>query len=241
VVVTNMELAALAVRLTGEASSEPLDVGRILSAFVESVRGLVGAHGAGVQYAPPGAAAVRTEGTSAELRALTADAAAWGEGPGYEARTAGRPIVDLDVTGRPARVRWPRWVPRARALGLARVTALPLSGGGVTVGALILHAGPGPSLGDSGLTRARALSGMAADLLSLVREVEQNRALAGQLEHALTSRIVIEQAKGMLSVRRGVTVDEAFTLLRNYARSHRRKIVEIATDVTEGRADLHAL
>lgn len=239
--VTNMELAALAVRLTDEASSEPLDVGKVLAAFVESVRRLVGAHGAGVQYAPPGEAEVRTEGTSAELRALTADAAAWKEGPGYDTRTAGRPIVDLDVTGRQVRARWPRWWPRARALGLARVTALPLSDGGVTVGALVLHGVPGPSLDESALTRARALTGMAADLLSLVREVQRNRALVGQLEHALTSRIVIEQAKGMLSVRRGVTVDEAFALLRDYARSHRRRIAEIATDITEGRAHLHAL
>ncbi|WP_353946191.1 GAF and ANTAR domain-containing protein [Streptomyces sp. HUAS MG91] len=239
--VTDMELAALAVRLTDEASSEPLDVGRVLTTLVEGVRRLVGTHGAGVHYAPPDGAAVRTEGTSTELRALTADAAAWGEGPGYEARTAGRPLIDLDVTGRPASVRWPRWVPRARALGLARVTALPLSGGGATVGALILHGRPGPSLDEPALLRAHAVTGVAADMLSLVGEVQRNRALVAQLEHALTSRIVIEQAKGMLSVRRDVSVDEAFTLLRGYARSHRRKIVEVAADITEGRADLHAL
>ncbi|MER5946466.1 GAF and ANTAR domain-containing protein [Streptomyces sp. NPDC001904] len=239
--VTDMELAALAVRLTDEAGTEPLDVGRLLAAFVESVRRLVGTQGAGVQYVPPGDVEVRTEGTSTGLRALTADAAAWGEGPGYEARTAGRPLIDLDVTGRPARVRWPRWVPRAQALGLARVTALPLADGDATVGALVLHGGPGFSLGEPALTRARAFAGMGADLLSLVRAVQQNRDLVGQLEHALTSRIVIEQAKGVLSVRRNVTVDEAFTLLRNYARAHRRKITEIAADITEGRADLHAL
>ncbi|MEU6847121.1 GAF and ANTAR domain-containing protein [Streptomyces sp. NPDC046716] len=239
--VTDMELAALAVRLTDEASAEPLDAGRILAALVEGVRRLVGTLGAGVHYAVPGDGEVRTEGTSTELRALTADAAAWGEGPAHEVRTAGRPLIDVDVTGRPARVRWPRWVPRARALGLARVTALPLSDGGATVGALVLHGGPGPSLGMPALMRARAVGGMAADMLSLVREVERNRSLVAQLDHALTSRVVIEQAKGMLSVRRGVSVDEAFTLLRGYARSHRRKITEIAADITEGRADLHAL
>ncbi|MFD8566988.1 ANTAR domain-containing protein [Streptomyces sp. NPDC059639] len=236
-----MELAALAVRLTEEASSEPLDVGRVLATFVEGVRRLVGVHGVGVHYAQPGDASVRTEGTGTELRALTADAAAWKEGPGHEARTAGRSLVELDVTVRPARVRWPRWVPRARALGLTRVTALPLSDGGATVGALILFGGPERSMDGAALNRARALGGVATDMLSLVREVQRSRALVAQLEHALISRIVIEQAKGMLSVRREVTVDDAFGLLRNYARSHRRKIAEIAADITEGRADLHAL
>ncbi|MGY0020160.1 ANTAR domain-containing protein [Streptomyces sp. cg35] len=235
-----MELASLAARLTVEASCEPLDAKRVLGTFVEGARRLAGAHGAGVHYAPPGGAAVETEGTSGGLRALTADAAGWNEGPGHEAHTAGCSLTDLDVTGRPAHVRWPRWVPRARALGVGRITALPLSGPGGPVGALLLLGGPGHVLDERALTLVRTLTQLTADALFLLREVQQSRVVVAQLQHALTSRVVIEQAKGMLSARHDVPVDEAFARLRTYARSHQRKIADIAREITEGRAELPA-
>ncbi len=225
----------------GEADREPHDVTRVLATFVDSVRQLAGVPDAAVHYVPQGSSAVVAEGTSSAVRALTADAAAWNEGPGPEARITDRPLVDLDVTSAPARVRWPRWVPRARALGVDRVTALPLSGAGAPVGALILVSGQGRSLDERALTLVRSHTRMTADALFLLREVEQGRALAAQLQHALTSRVVIEQAKGMLSVRFGVPLDEAFARLRSYARSHQRKIAEVASEITEGRAELTAL
>lgn len=233
---SDVELASLAARLMGEASREPHDAKRVLAAFMDSVRRLVGVHGAGVHYAPRGGD-VQTEGTSREVRELTADAAAWHEGPDHEARTAGRSLIDLDVTGPLAHVRWPRWVPRARALGAGRVTALPLSGPHGPVGALVLVSGPGRSLDERALTLARSHTDMTADALFLAREAQQGRALVAQLQHALNSRVVIEQAKGMLSVRFGIPVDEAFARLRSYARSHQRKIAEIARDITEGRGE----
>ncbi|MFJ8821276.1 ANTAR domain-containing protein [Streptomyces sp. NPDC102467] len=234
-----MEIASVAARLTSEASCEPLDAMRVLAAFVESVRRLAGAHGAGVHYAPRGGAAPHTEGTSREVRALMSAAAAWQEGPDHEARTAGCALIDLNVTGLPAHVRWPRWAPRAQALGVGRVTALPLSDPRGPVGALLLLGGPGHALDDWAL--ALSLTEMTADALFLLREVQQGRAVVAQLRHALTSRIVIEQAKGVLSVRYDVSVDEAFTRLRDYARSHQRKIGEIACDIIAGCSELPVL
>jgi AmiR/NasT family two-component response regulator len=58
--------------------------------------------------------------------------------------------------------------------------------------------------------------------------------LAAQLQSALNSRIVIEQAKGVLSERRQINVDEAFTLLREHARTHNRRLSDVARDVAEG-------
>jgi AmiR/NasT family two-component response regulator len=74
--------------------------------------------------------------------------------------------------------------------------------------------------------------------VALVRLLGVTRAAverSGQLQHALESRIVIEQAKGILAERFGVGVDEAFDLLRRGARSHRRPLRELAAEVVESR------
>ncbi|MBO1332129.1 GAF and ANTAR domain-containing protein [Streptomyces sp. VRA16 Mangrove soil] len=234
----DVELASAAARLTGEASREPAGVERVLAVFVESVRYLADVDGAAVHCVSCGGAAARTEATSRELRALTAEEAAWAEGPGHAACTTGRAIVDLDVTPRPALVRWPRWVPRARALGIGRVTALPLAVPDGPVGSLVLVNGTGLPLDARTLDLARTLTQMTASVLFLQRQVLRNLAVIAQLEHALDSRVVIEQAKGMLSVLHGIPLDDAFALLRNHARSHRRKITEIAQEITENRSPL---
>ncbi|MEI5098871.1 ANTAR domain-containing protein [Streptomyces sp. PmtG] len=74
----------------------------------------------------------------------------------------------------------------------------------------------------------------------LLREddLRESRTLADQLQTALTSRLAIEQAKGILAARRSLSMDEAFTVLRGYARSHQRKLAGVAQDVVEGRLDL---
>ncbi|MFB8773013.1 GAF and ANTAR domain-containing protein [Streptomyces broussonetiae] len=69
----------------------------------------------------------------------------------------------------------------------------------------------------------------------------QCRARAGQLEQALSSRVRIEQAKGMLAERWGTAPDDAFTALRRYARRHRLPLERVAQSVVEGTADDAAL
>ncbi|NEB80608.1 ANTAR domain-containing protein, partial [Streptomyces sp. SID14478] len=128
--------------------------------------------------------------------------------------------------------------PRAAALGIGRVTALPLRSKDGTAGALVLFQQPGGPLDERGLGLARSLADTAAHTLSLQREVSESRVLAGQLEHALSSRVVVEQAKGILAARHGIALDVAFDRLRRHARSHQRKVAEVAREITEGRDDL---
>jgi AmiR/NasT family two-component response regulator len=65
--------------------------------------------------------------------------------------------------------------------------------------------------------------------------VARHEVVAEQLQSALNSRIVIEQAKGFLAERLAVSVDAAFGLLRGYARDHNRKLTAVAADIVEGR------
>jgi GAF domain-containing protein len=200
-----------------------------------------GAQGAIVQYVPLGSSDVRTEGTGSALRALAADAAAWKEGPGCDVCSSGSSLIDVDVTTGPARVRWPSWAPRAQALGFGRVTALPLMSSDLPFGALVLLGPPGAAVDERALAVVRSLTETAAHALALQRQAYESRVLADQLQRALNSRIVIEQAKGMLAVRHGLSLDEAFDRLRRHARTHRRKVAELAHEITEGRDDIQPL
>ncbi|MEV0124284.1 GAF and ANTAR domain-containing protein [Streptomyces sp. NPDC050703] len=233
------ELAALFARLMRVASLDPLDTRRLLATCAESGRRVYGARGAIVQYAPLSSPDITTEGTGSALRTLASDAVSWKEGPGCDARSTGAALIDVDVTTRPARVRWPAWTPRALALGFNRVTALPLkSSDGIPFGALVLLGPPAVTTDGKALALARSLAETAAHALALQRRAFESRVLATQLQTALSSRVVIEQAKGMLAVRQGLTLDDAFDRLRRHARAHRRKVADVAHEVTEGRDDI---
>ena len=78
---------------------------------------------------------------------------------------------------------------------------------------------------------AQAMAQVAAIGLIQERALREHSLVAEQLQAALDSRVVIEQAKGMLAEYLTVTVDDAFTLLRNYARDHNRKLSEVASDI----------
>ncbi|MFJ9036199.1 ANTAR domain-containing protein [Streptomyces sp. NPDC102406] len=228
------ELAAVFAELAGTAARDPLDTQNLLATLVEGGRRLFDAPGAIVQYAPNGSA-VQTDGTDPGMRALAADAATWGEGPGHDVRTTGCALIDVDVTTQPTRARWPRWTARAETLGHARVTALPLPAKDGPAGALVLLSAPDGRLDEKALSLARSFADAAAHTLSLQREVSESRVLAGQLEHALSSRVVVEQAKGILAAQHAIPLDEAFAHLRRYARSHQRKVASVAQDIIEGR------
>ncbi|WP_306323510.1 MULTISPECIES: ANTAR domain-containing response regulator [unclassified Streptomyces] len=234
------EVAAVFAQLTGGAARDPLDTPSLLATLAEGGRRLFHARGAKVGYVPGGRSPVLTGGTDAALGALAADAARWGEGAGYDARTTGCALVDVDVTARSAQLRWPRWSARARALGFGRATALPLHGRDGEIGSLVLFTAADKPLDEGDLALVQGFAEVAGHTLALQRELSESRVLTGQLEHALSSRVVVEQAKGILAARHGLSLDEAFSGLRSYARSHRRKLADVAREVTEGRTELLA-
>jgi transcriptional regulator with GAF, ATPase, and Fis domain len=155
------------------------------------------------------------------------------EGPCMDAYRTGAPVQQTDLSS--PEQPWPSFAGAARTSGFAAVHALPMRLRDETLGALSLFSAvPGP-LDEDTIALGQALADAATIGILHQRAVARHEVVAEQLQAALNSRIVIEQAKGFLAERLAVNVDVAFGLLRGYARDHNRKLTAVATDVVEGR------
>ena len=140
-------------------------------------------------------------------------------------------LFDDDL--RTATDRWPRFAPEAIASGWASVSALPMRLRNHTIGSLnLLRAGPG-ELDGADVVAAQALADVATIGILQHRAAEEHRLLAEQLQYALDSRIAVEQAKGVIAQHANLDMDHAFAALRQYARSHNRRLVDVAHGVAD--------
>lgn len=157
------------------------------------------------------------------------------EGPCLDCFRSATPVINgvLDAAG----TAWPTFAARARDSGYAITHALPLRLRDTVVGALNLFAATPEPLADADVDLGRSLAEAAAIGILHQRAAVRGAAATDQLQRALTSRIVIEQAKGVLAERMQIHVDDAFTVLRDHARRHNLLLSEVALAVAEG-ADL---
>jgi GAF domain-containing protein len=160
------------------------------------------------------------------------------DGPCHEAYRTGEPVVADDLDTSDVADRWPRVVDRMREMGLKAVYAFPLRLRDDRIGALNLYRAAPGAFRDEDVRLAQAMADVATIGILQVRKLESAEQRAGQLQHALDSRVVIEQAKGIVSARRDVSVDEAFHAIRRHARSHGRNIHEVARSIIEEGADV---
>jgi len=151
------------------------------------------------------------------------------EGPCLDAYATQTPVVNADL--RTAGDRWPVFAPRATAVGFRSVHALPLRLRARVIGALNLFGTHAGRLGAGDVRVVQALADVATIGLLQERAIHHGEVLTEQLQHALTSRVVIEQAKGALARAHHGDVDLAFELLRQYARNHNLKLIDVARTV----------
>ena len=111
--------------------------------------------------------------------------------------------------------------------------AVPLRVRTQVIGALNLFRGSDEPFTGTEMEIAQAMAEMAAIGLIQERALRERNLLTGQLQAALNGRVIIEQAKGMLAEYLTITVDDAFKLLRSYARDFNRKLSEVAMDVVD--------
>jgi hypothetical protein len=144
------------------------------------------------------------------------------EGPCLEAFATGGRVSNADL--RADRTRWPRFAPAATEAGFAAVDALPMRLRNQVIGALNLFRT------DTGeLTTGILRSGLLQE-----RAIRHQEVVTEQLQTALNSRVVIEQAKGLVAERLGVSMEVAFAALRGFARNQNRKLGEVARMVIDG-------
>ena len=162
-----------------------------------------------------------------ELFELQADA-----GPCVDCCRTGIAVLNADLDARAGQC--PRFAEAARAAGFTAAHALPLRLRGTVIGALILFCADDPVLSVADVGTGQAMADVATMGILAQRTVQQSELLAAQLEHALSSRIAIEQAKGVLAERRHITVDQAFAQLRDHARRNNLRLSDLARQVAEG-------
>jgi transcriptional regulator with GAF, ATPase, and Fis domain len=156
------------------------------------------------------------------------------EGPCTESMTTGQQITVPDLED--ATERYPRFAPKALDAGARSIHAVPLTVRVEQIGALNLIATEQIDLTAEQLSTAQLLADVGVSYIVNSRVLASTSELARQLQHALDSRVVLEQAKGVLAERHGITVTEAFQRLRAHARSRGAKLHEVAQDVVAGRA-----
>ena len=137
--------------------------------------------------------------------------------------------------------RWPQFAAAARAAGFEIVSSLPIRRHHETVGVInVLGTGEDP-LGATETSLAQILAEAAAIAVLQQRALRRNIQTTAQLQHALDSRVLIEQAKGAVAARLGITPEAAFGLLRGFARRHSRLLAEVAGETISGELPAYEL
>jgi transcriptional regulator with GAF, ATPase, and Fis domain len=161
------------------------------------------------------------------------------QGPCMDAFATGVQVSHADLST--ASGRWPRFAVAATEAGFVAVDALPMRLRDEVIGALnVFRTSPG-TLSVTALRTAQALVDVATIGLLQERSIRHQEILTEQLQGALNSRVVIEQAKGLVAERLGIDMEGAFAALRGYARGHNLKLSDVAGAVIAGRTSTHDL
>jgi GAF domain-containing protein len=165
-------------------------------------------------------AATSEQARELELFQLQAD-----EGPCVDCYVTGQPVSVADIRGEIDR--WPRFVPAALGAGFASVHAVPMRAAGIVLGALGLFGTRSGELNEADLLVGQTLTHIACVAI-LQEHPPTPSTVMPQLRTALTNRVIVEQAKGLLRQMLDVSVEEAFNLLRTYARANGEHLTDVA-------------
>jgi transcriptional regulator with GAF, ATPase, and Fis domain len=160
------------------------------------------------------------------------------QGPCVDCFRTGQPVTVTDLTDLTDAARWPRFSAAAAEVGFAAVHAVPMRLRTETIGALNFFDTQPGAIDESKLRLGQALADVATIGLLQQRAIHRRDAVTEQLQTALNSRVLIEQAKGVLSERLQLSVDDAFTLLRGTARRQNRRLSDLALAVIDGSEQL---
>jgi transcriptional regulator with GAF, ATPase, and Fis domain len=212
------------------------DVVDLLQMLVDSCRDLLGSSAAGILLADDGGDLELVASTSESIRLVEVMQLSAEAGPCIQAYFSGEAAILADIDKSPPE--WSRFRASALEQGYLAVVALPLKLRETTIGTLNLFQDTVGLMSDEDITAAQAFADVATIGILHERSLRESNVVKQQLQNALNSRILIEQAKGVIAHSRTVSMDDAFRLLRTYARSNQMGIADVAADVVGRRLSI---
>jgi transcriptional regulator with GAF, ATPase, and Fis domain len=202
-----------------------------LNSLTEHCSELVGAAAAGVMLADANGE-LSTAAATGHPTQLTSLFELRGDGPCPESFHTHESVIESDLAAHPHR--WPAFTAPARRAGIRGALAIPMQWHDDTIGVLGMLTTQQSAFTSHDAAVGRYLAEMTTRCLHYRLSARRAWTLASQLQTALNSRVIIEQAKGVLANASGLHVDTAFELLRTYARTNRLKLTDVCRHVVVG-------
>ncbi|KQX06922.1 MULTISPECIES: GAF and ANTAR domain-containing protein [unclassified Leifsonia] len=212
---------------------DDFDIFELLHTLVDRCSTLLEASAAGILLTDSGGTLEVVASTSEGSRLVELMQLNVGSGPCMESADTGSRVHVADVAVQAAH--WPEFAESAMSQGFSALLAVPLRLRETTIGSLNLFWNEPTTVEAADADIAQALADVATIGILQERAIRERDVARQQLQRALDSRVVIEQAKGVIAYSRSVDMDQAFALLRDRARSERRPIAEVSADVVERR------
>ena len=208
-------------------------IGDVLHNLTEEMAEVLNLSGAGVTLVHDGRQRFVTAAVEA-IATLERVQESSQKGPCIDAVASAAPVAVPDIAEGDASNRWPDYTVAAKNTGIQAVAGIPMLADGAAIGAVNLYDSQPRDWSAEDLRVATIFASIATGYLAHASSARQQQRTAEQLEQALSTRLIIEQAKGVLANQRETTVDEAFKRLRNYAREHNARIHDVSRSVVNG-------
>ncbi|MCO8271574.1 GAF and ANTAR domain-containing protein [Actinoplanes sp. TRM 88003] len=214
---------------------DDFDVVEFLQMLTRRVAGLFGTGEAGLMLADERGRLTFMAASDESARLMELFQLQYGDGPCLDAFRTAQPVTNVNLTA--AAEKWPAFAPRAAQAGFESVHAFPLRLRKEVIGAMGVF-GRANELDEADASIVQSLADVAVIGLLQERAIHHGEVLTSQLQGALNSRIVIEQAKGIVAQARGVSPDDAFTLIRDFARQNNYRLSQVAESIVTGLPNL---
>ncbi len=209
------------------------DVVDLTTRLAEDCARLLNVAAVGLLLADAGGVLHLLAATSAEARKLEAFQLQRDEGPCLDCYHTGEPVTVADL--RAETLRWPKFAAAAEEQGFRSVNAIPMRLRRERLGAMGLFGAEPGTLGHEDLQLAQGLAHVASIAIVQVNPQLNRARMLPALREAVASRAVVEIAKGVLSERHSLDMDEAFARLRHYAQQYNQRLTDVARDVVSGK------
>ena len=210
---------------------DDFDVVDLLTLLADRCVEVLDVQAAGIMLAAPDGQLRVMASSSEAMRVLELFEIQAQQGPCFDCYHTGQAVVNQDLDA--ANGRWPRFAAEAVDAGFHSAHALPMRLRGSVIGALnLFRAGVG-AMGPADLEIAQAFADVATIAILQHRAALEAQVLAQQLTHALNSRVMLEQAKGMVAERLNLDMEQSFATLRNHARNHNLRLSDVAQSIID--------